>query len=84
MIGLDFKVRRAEVLLSFYEVSVGQYLQTLGSTQHVRRTAEVNAETGVIDLGAIVNFRLHDDMLHIHGVPVGKLDVMGQMKMGIE
>ena len=48
--------------LSFYEVSVGQYLQMLGATQHILRTAEANAEPGGIDLGAIVNFRLQDDM----------------------
>ena len=42
--------------LSFYEVSVGQYLQMLGATQHILRTAEANAEAGGIDLGAIVNF----------------------------
>ena len=45
--------------LSFYEVSVGHHLQILGATQNILRMAEVNAETGVIDLGAIVNFRLH-------------------------
>jgi hypothetical protein len=50
------------VSLSFYEVSVGQYLQMLGATQHILRTAEANAEAGGIDLGAIVNFRLQDDM----------------------
>ena len=48
--------------LSFYEVSVGQYLQMLGATQHILRTAESHAEAGGIDLGAIVNFRLQDDM----------------------
>ena len=48
--------------LSFYEVSVGQYLQMLGATQHILRTAESHAEAEGIDLGAIVNFRLQDDM----------------------
>ena len=48
--------------LSFYEVSVEQYLQMLGATQHILRTAEAHADTGGIDLGAIVNFRLQDDM----------------------
>ena len=48
--------------LSFYEVSVGQYLQMLGATQHILRTAEAHAEAGGIDLSAIVNFRLQDDM----------------------
>ena len=48
--------------LSFYEVSVGQYLQMLGAAQHILRTAEAHAEAGGIDLGAIVNFRLQDDM----------------------
>ncbi len=47
------------MLLSLYDVRVGQYLQILGATQHILRMAEVNAETGVIDLGAIVNFRPH-------------------------
>ena len=45
--------------LSFYEVSVGHHPQILGATQNILRMAEVNAETRVIDLGAIVNFRPH-------------------------
>jgi hypothetical protein len=47
---------------SFYEVSVGQYLQMLGATQHILRTAEASAEGGLIDLDTIVNLRLRDDM----------------------
>jgi len=34
----------------------------LGATQHILRTAEAHAEGGRIDLDAIVNFRLQDDM----------------------
>ena len=66
MIGLDVKFRRAKVLLSFYEESVGHHLQILGATQNILRMAEVNAETGVIDLGAIVNFRPHGSNEGMH------------------
>ena len=45
-----------------YDVSIRQYLQTLGVTQHILRTAEASGEAGMIDLDAIVNFRLQDDM----------------------
>ena len=48
--------------VSFYGVSVGQYLQMLGATQHILRTAEASAGEGLIDLETIVNFRLQEDM----------------------
>ena len=48
--------------LSFYEVSVGQYLQMFGATQHILKTKVANAEAGGLDHGAMVNFRLQDNM----------------------
>ena len=48
--------------VSFSEVSIGQYLQMVGATQHILGTAQANAEAGGTDLGAMVNSRLQEDM----------------------
>ena len=73
--------------LSFYEVSVGQYLQMLGATQRVLSTAEANAEAGGTDLGVMVNFRLQDDMhpfsFQVESIWHHSLGVLSAMRDGL-
>ena len=50
------------VSVSFSEVSVWQYLQLLGATQHILSTPEANVDAGGTDLDAMVKFQRQDDM----------------------
>lgn len=49
--------------LSFYDSSVASYLQILGGVKASLGKATALSEMGELDLQALVNFRLHTDML---------------------
>ena len=48
--------------LSFYDASVGAYLQTLGGVANVLEKGKSFALQGELDLDEVVNLRLRDDM----------------------
>ena len=52
--------------LSFYEASVGSYLQVLDATLGVLDKGRSHAETKGLDLQEIVMTRLRDDMMPLH------------------
>lgn len=49
--------------LSFYDSSVASYLQILGGVKATLGKAQAMADTGDLDLEALVDFRLHQNML---------------------
>lgn len=49
--------------ISFYDASVASYLQTLGGVNNVLARGAALAADGKLDLDALVNYRLRDDML---------------------
>jgi hypothetical protein len=49
--------------ITFYDASVANYLQTLGGVHNVLAKGEQCAEQGKLDLEAIVDYRLREDML---------------------
>jgi hypothetical protein len=48
--------------IAFYDASVASYLQILGGMDKVLDKAEAAANEGVLDLEAVVGYRLRDDM----------------------
>jgi hypothetical protein len=57
-----------DVALSFYDVSVGSYLQVLDGVAGVleKGAAHAHAKTGDLDLGDAVMTRLREDMMPLH------------------
>ena len=49
--------------LSFYDCSVASFLQTLGGVKNAMERGAATAADSALDLEALVNFRLHEDML---------------------
>lgn len=49
--------------LSFYDTSVGSFLQVLGGVKQTLAKAVAHAGDGALDLEALVDFRLHETML---------------------
>ena len=49
--------------LSFYDCSVASFLQILGGVKNAMERGAATAADSALDLEALVNFRLHEDML---------------------
>lgn len=49
--------------LSFYDSSIASYVQILGGVNVALEKARAMAEVGDLDLEALINFKLHEDML---------------------
>jgi hypothetical protein len=60
------QVKENGVSISFYEASVGSYLQELGAVAGVLEKGASHASEAGLDLQEIVMTRLHDDMMPFH------------------
>ena len=82
--------------ISFYDVRVGSFYQTVSDIQRVfKKGAEFAA--GYINVDLFLGLRLYEDMLpnldchattvydllKMQGVPLGKADFLGKLRLGV-
>jgi len=66
--------------ISLHEISVANYLQSLGAVSGFLDRGLAYLRENNIDPEQIVETRLYPDMLRSKGVPVGKRDFLGTLR----